>query len=63
MKAKAYRVTLEMVYTLPADLNEREDMYGTSDPVECVKIDMDNDPLAVISEASWLDVVDVRQVV
>lgn len=47
---KKYTVEISLTYELPADLNEREDLYGTSDPTECVTIDLDNDPVATLTE-------------
>lgn len=37
-------------YYLPADLDERQAIYGTTDPQECLAIDFDNDPAACLLE-------------
>lgn len=50
------RVSVTVTYSLPADMAEREHLYGTTEPSECVFIDFDNDPAAFFMEADDLTV-------
>ena len=43
-------VTMELEYILHEPL---EDAYGTTDPRECVDIDLDVDPMAVLGGSKW----------
>lgn len=49
-------VILTLSYPIPADLAEREDSYGTTDPAECVQIDIDNDPVALLQDSTLINV-------
>jgi hypothetical protein len=43
-------VTVELTFTLPADLAVREELYGTTDIGECMAIDLENDPASFMLE-------------
>lgn len=45
------RVQIILDYLIPADLDERQSLYGTTDPAECVRIDLENDPAAFFMES------------
>lgn len=45
-----HRILIEFAYDLPDSVKERESLYGTSDPAECFKIDLENDPGATLME-------------
>lgn len=49
-------VILTLSYPLPADLALRAEIYGATDPAECVRLDIDNDPYAVMMEADIVNV-------
>lgn len=44
-------VDLRFSYNLPADLAKREEMYGTTDAAECIRIDLDNDPAVFLLDS------------
>lgn len=50
-KEASVEITLKMTYTLPVDPAERTRLYETDDIAACVQVDMDNDPMMVISES------------
>jgi hypothetical protein len=52
-------VTLTLNDELPDTAERREELYGTSGPGGCVRIDLDTDPLAFIAETEF-EVVSVE---
>jgi hypothetical protein len=53
--AGAVRVELTIEYPVPADPDERFDIYGTSNLEECVQIDLDNDSAAFFLDSTLID--------
>lgn len=45
------RVQITLDYLIPANLDERRALYGTTDPAECLRIDLENDPAAFFLES------------
>lgn len=52
-------MTLTLNDELPDTAERREELYGTSGPGGCVRIDLDADPLAFIAETEF-EVVSVE---
>ena len=48
-------VTIVLSYPVPADREERYDIYGAANLEECVQIDFDNDLAAFILESTVLE--------
>lgn len=46
----ALRVTLVGIWQVPADAAERADIYGTSNVVDCVSMDFENDSASFMAE-------------
>ncbi len=47
------RVVMAVDYELPADEAEREALYGTKDPGQCVLVDLETDPAAFLLDAGF----------
>lgn len=48
-------VTITLSYPIPAKAEDRYDIYGASNIEECVQIDFDNDPVAMLLESTVID--------
>lgn len=48
-------VTLTFSYPIPADAEERYDVYGATNIEECVQIDFNNDPVAMLLDSTVVD--------
>jgi len=42
------RATFVFEYSVPHDMKERQNTYGTVDPVEMAKVDNEHDPLTLV---------------
>lgn len=48
-------ITITLTYPLPADPDERDYIYGAVNIEECVQIDFDNDPVAMLLDSTVVD--------
>jgi hypothetical protein len=51
-----YEFTAKFVYELP-DGEDRNTFYGTQDPFECMKIDMETDPAYTMLNLEGFDII------
>lgn len=45
-----HRILIEFAFDLPNDEKSLLEAYGTTDPAECFKIDLENDPAATLCD-------------